>query len=53
MAACFDYIREMRRQNPKMVNNDDNALAEQFNEHLDSMIGHLTEALQNLEGPDA
>ena len=32
MAACFDYIREMRRQNPKMVDNDDNSLANQFDE---------------------
>ena len=53
MAACFDYIREMRRQNPKMVDNDDNSLANQFDEQLSLMIGHLTDALQNLEGPDA
>ena len=53
MAACFDYIREMRHQNPRMVNNDDQALGNAFDEQLSLMIGHLTESLQRAEGPEA
>ena len=32
IAQCFDNIREMRKGNPKMVGNDDNALGDQFDE---------------------
>ena len=32
IAQCFDNIREMRKRNPKMVGNDDNALGDQFDE---------------------
>ena len=28
IAQCFDNIREMRRLNPKMVNNNDNVLSD-------------------------
>ena len=34
IASCFDNIREMRRKNPKMKSNDDQALGDEFDDLL-------------------
>ena len=44
---CFDNIRLMRSSNSAMVDtNDDNALSDQFDETLSTMISNMTEQLQ-------
>lgn len=43
---CFDNIRQMRSQNEKMVDNDDTALGDQFDEMLTMMISNLTDKLK-------
>ena len=41
---CFDNIRLMRSSNSAMVDtNDDNALSDQFDETLSTMISNMTE----------
>ena len=50
IAMCFDNIRQMRSQNEKMVNNDDTALGDQFDEVLSMMISDLTETLKVSSG---
>ena len=49
LAMCFDNIRLMRNSNELMVENDDTALGDQFDEVLTSMIANLTETLRQTE----
>ena len=51
IAQCFDNIRQMRRTNPNMSQNDDNLLGDQFDSSLTQMITELTVNLQNVTGP--
>ena len=46
IAECFDKIRQMRKENENMVDNDDEALGDQFNDVLQAMIDSLTENLK-------
>ena len=46
---CFDNIRLMRNSNELMVDNDDTALGDQFDEVLTAMIANLTETLRQTE----
>ena len=52
IASRFDNIREMRRKNPKMKGNDDQALGDEFDDLLTQMITSLTEELQQLSKPN-
>ena len=45
LAVCFDNIRLMRKSNDGMIDNDDSALGDQFDEVLTNMIANLTENL--------
>lgn len=49
IAMCFDNIRQMRSLNSNMVDNDDTALGDQFDECLSGMIADLTEQLKDFE----
>lgn len=49
LAMCFDNIRLMRNSNELMVENDDTALGDQFDEVLTAMIANLTETLRQTE----
>ena len=50
IAQCFDNIREMRRSNPKMENNNDEELSDLFDNKLTLVIGQMTEELQKVGG---
>ena len=47
LAMCFDNIRQMRSQNTNMLDNDDTALGDQFDEVLTNMISNLTVSLKD------